>query len=97
MLNEDHASKIARDWNVKHSGSGYVTRFRVRRSFLDRYQIHQTRAAAALADSARRGAGHQHQRAATADAKSGVTPRWPVKSDHRKGPTGRVQPCPIGW
>jgi hypothetical protein len=57
VLNEDHASKIARDWNVKHSGSGYVTRFRVRRSFLDRYQIHQTRAAAALADSARRGAG----------------------------------------
>jgi hypothetical protein len=30
-----------RDWNVKHSGSGYVTRFRVRRSFLHRYDIHQ--------------------------------------------------------
>ena len=41
VLNEDYATKIARDWNVKHSGSGYVTRFRVRRSFLHRYQIHQ--------------------------------------------------------
>lgn len=40
VLNEDYAAKIARDWNVKHSGSGYVTRFRVRRSFLDRYQVH---------------------------------------------------------
>ena len=41
VLNEDYATKIARDWNVKQSGSGYVTRFRVRRSFLDRYQVHQ--------------------------------------------------------
>lgn len=32
---------IARDWNVKHSGSGYVTTFRVQRSFLDRYEVHQ--------------------------------------------------------
>ena len=41
VLNEDYATKIARDWNVKQSGSGYVTRFRVCRSFLDRYQVHQ--------------------------------------------------------
>ena len=32
---------IARDWNVRQSGRGYVTRFRVRRSFLDRYDVHQ--------------------------------------------------------
>jgi len=32
---------ISRDWNVKHSGVGYVTRFQVRRSFLDRYEVHQ--------------------------------------------------------
>ena len=32
---------IARDWNVKHSGVGYVTRFQVRRDFLDRYEVHQ--------------------------------------------------------
>lgn len=41
VLNEEYATKIARDWNVKHSGSGYVTRFEVRRSFLDRYQVRQ--------------------------------------------------------
>lgn len=41
VLNEEYATKIARDWNVKQSGAGYVTRFRVRRSFLDNYEIHQ--------------------------------------------------------
>ena len=41
VLNEEYATMIARDWNVKHSGSGYVTRFNVRRSFLDRYEVHQ--------------------------------------------------------
>jgi hypothetical protein len=32
---------IARDWNVPASGSGYVTRFAVRKSFLDSYKVHQ--------------------------------------------------------
>jgi hypothetical protein len=41
VLNEEYATKIARDWNVKASGSGYVTRFKVRRDFLDRYEIQQ--------------------------------------------------------
>jgi hypothetical protein len=41
VLNQEYATMIARDWNVKESGSGYVTRFRVRRSFLDQYEIHQ--------------------------------------------------------
>ena len=36
---EAYATKIARDWNVKASGAGYVTRFSVLRSFLDRYQV----------------------------------------------------------
>ena len=31
VLNEDYAIRIARDWNVKASGVGYVTRFDVRR------------------------------------------------------------------
>jgi hypothetical protein len=39
VLTEDCAVKIARDWNVKASGSGYVTRFSVRRSFLNRYEV----------------------------------------------------------
>ena len=41
VLNEPYAIMIARDWNVRQSGAGYVTRFRVRRSFLDRYEVHQ--------------------------------------------------------
>ena len=30
--------QIARDWNVKESGSGYVTRFEVDAEFLERYE-----------------------------------------------------------
>ena len=41
VLNEAYATKIARDWNVKASGVGYVTRFQVRTSFMDRYEVHQ--------------------------------------------------------
>ena len=40
VISESYATKIARDWNVKASGAGYVTRFSVLRSFLDRYQVH---------------------------------------------------------
>jgi hypothetical protein len=39
VLSEEYAVKIARDWNVPASGSGFVTRFNVRRSFLDNYNI----------------------------------------------------------
>jgi hypothetical protein len=39
VISEAYATKIARDWNVKASGAGYVTRFAVLRSFLDRYQV----------------------------------------------------------
>jgi hypothetical protein len=38
VLTEEYAIKIARDWNVQASGAGYVTRFKVRRSFISRYQ-----------------------------------------------------------
>src|SRR3954467_15829534 len=41
VLSEEYATKIARDWNVKASGSGYVTRFRVRKSVLDQYDVQQ--------------------------------------------------------
>jgi hypothetical protein len=41
VLNEDYATRIARDWNVTASGVGFVTRFSVRKSFLDRYEVHQ--------------------------------------------------------
>jgi len=39
VLNEEYARQIARDWNVKASGSGYVTRFAVRSVFLARYPV----------------------------------------------------------
>ena len=39
VTNEQYAIEIARDWNVKASGSGYVTRFEVRKEFMDRYRI----------------------------------------------------------
>lgn len=41
VLNEEYATKIAREWNVPHSGVGYVTRFRVRSEFLERYEVQQ--------------------------------------------------------
>ena len=41
VLNEDYAARIARDWNVKASGVGYVTRFEVDKDYLDRYDIQQ--------------------------------------------------------
>lgn len=41
VLNEDYATRIASDWNVKASGAGYVTRFEVEKTFLDRYDVQQ--------------------------------------------------------
>jgi hypothetical protein len=41
VLNEDYATRIARDWNVKASGVGYVTRFEVEKEFLDRFEVQQ--------------------------------------------------------
>ncbi len=45
VTNERYASEIARGWNVPTSGCGYVTRFEVRRSFMDRYPVQQVGAA----------------------------------------------------
>jgi len=39
VLNEEYASQIARDWNVRESGSGFVTRFQVDAEFLARYPV----------------------------------------------------------
>src|ERR1700739_2537925 len=39
VLSEDYAVKIARDWNVPASGAGFVPRFRIKRSFIDRYKV----------------------------------------------------------
>ncbi|MFI9450846.1 hypothetical protein [Amycolatopsis sp. NPDC052450] len=41
VLNEDYAIKIARDWNVRYDGAGFVTRFDVETSFVERYPVQQ--------------------------------------------------------
>lgn len=41
VVNEDYAIQIARDWNVRDSGSDYVTEFAVDSEFLSRYEIQQ--------------------------------------------------------
>jgi hypothetical protein len=38
VLNEDYATQIAREWNVKESGAGFVTKFAVDARFARRYQ-----------------------------------------------------------
>ena len=42
VLAEEYAARIAREWNTKDAASdyvGYVTRFHVRREYLDRYAV----------------------------------------------------------
>jgi hypothetical protein len=41
VLNRWYATKIAREWNVLHGGVGYVTRFGVRKNYLDRFPVQQ--------------------------------------------------------
>jgi hypothetical protein len=41
VTTEEYARQIARDWNVNHDGAGYVTKFRVRRDFMDLYETHK--------------------------------------------------------
>jgi hypothetical protein len=41
VLNEEYATQIARDWNAKYNEDkiGYVTKFAVRKEFLDNYEV----------------------------------------------------------
>ena len=39
VMNEEYASHIAREWNVRDSGAGYVTRFEVDAEFARRYPV----------------------------------------------------------
>lgn len=39
VTNERYAAEIAEQWNVKASGAGYVTRFAVRKTFIDHYDV----------------------------------------------------------
>lgn len=41
VLNEEYAAQIAPDWNAKYNADkvGFVTRFNVRKDFLDRFDV----------------------------------------------------------
>lgn len=41
VLSEDYATRIARDWNVPESGSGFVTRFEVKTSYLSGHAVRE--------------------------------------------------------
>jgi hypothetical protein len=43
VLHSEYAVQIARDWNAKHNEDrlGYVLRFRVRSSYLERHVVHR--------------------------------------------------------
>ncbi|NNU68199.1 ADP-ribosylation/crystallin J1 [Rhizobium indicum] len=41
VLSEDYAIKIARDWNVPRSGSGFVTKFDVRKDYLGGHAVQE--------------------------------------------------------
>jgi len=41
VLNEEYASQISRDWNATNPaiGAGFVTRFRVRTDYLEKFEV----------------------------------------------------------
>ena len=41
VSNEQYAKDIATRWNIKDSGVGYVTRFDVKKAFMERYKVEQ--------------------------------------------------------
>ena len=40
VTNEQYAAEIAAKWNAAQDGAGYVTRFHVRSSFMNEFEIH---------------------------------------------------------
>ena len=39
VTNQEYAEKIAKEWNVKDSDVGYVTKFYVKTSFMKKYEV----------------------------------------------------------
>ena len=39
VMNEEYAVQIARDWNVKASGSGFVTRFNISKDYIEKFEV----------------------------------------------------------
>ena len=40
VTNMEYARQIARDWNVRDSGSGFVTEFDISEEFINKYDVH---------------------------------------------------------
>jgi hypothetical protein len=40
VLNLEYASRIAREWNVPESGSGYVTKFAIDEEYFQKFEVH---------------------------------------------------------
>ena len=40
VLHESYAEEVARNWNVPEDRMAYVTRFLVKKSFIDQYELH---------------------------------------------------------
>lgn len=41
VLNEEYARAIARRWNVRDSGAGFVLRFAIDKKYIERFDVHQ--------------------------------------------------------
>ena len=41
VTNEEYAKEIAVKWNIPASGVGFVTKFLVKKSFMDEYELHK--------------------------------------------------------
>ena len=41
VTNEEYAAQIASQWNIPDQGADYVTRFSVRKSFMEGYPVHK--------------------------------------------------------
>ena len=41
VTNEQYAKEIAMKWNIKSSGIGYVTKFKVKKEFINKYELHK--------------------------------------------------------
>jgi hypothetical protein len=41
VVQEEYARKIAREWNVRSSGAGFVTRFSVDAEYLAQFEVHE--------------------------------------------------------
>jgi hypothetical protein len=39
VLNEDYATQIAREWNTRDGGTGYVLRFSVAKKYLEQFPV----------------------------------------------------------